>query len=348
MTSLIVRTTPLCGTSVFMLLLMVFLSFCAESIDCFSNSHATYSSSSSSSLSLQKSSTTTFGLPMPSSSSSSTSETTAAVSTMKDQIEDYVTLTDRGRSIESTEMETIDALLTKLESTNTLKEPTRSSLTGGSWTVGYTTAPPPSNGQLGPFRGIAQQVIDIEGRTYKNVLIVPPNEWLKASLDAVWEEWDGEFIEDDEESISKWTGKKTGIEQEEESDPPTATEEIESPQQGEEIASSTTFLLDRMKGFFTGGGTTNETPMSTEATIIDYGATCWRVTFDQLTISLFGTPIFTKKFDKGTQRIWRTTYLDETTRIVRAGRTGLPDDEIPFYMTRTPPTSTTSTSLSSS
>mmetsp|Transcript_18061 Transcript_18061/g.25459 ORF Transcript_18061/g.25459 Transcript_18061/m.25459 type:complete len:346 (-) Transcript_18061:922-1959(-) len=337
------------------MLLTVLLSVCTRPTDSFSmNSqtrihHAFHHSKNtqtkitySSLLSSARSSTTT------TSDSTTTTATATSVSTLKDQIEEYVTLTDRGRTIKSEEIEnTIDALLTNLESYNTLSEPTRSSYTGGSWTVGYTTAPPPSNGQLGPFRGIAQQVIDMEGRTYKNVLIVPPNDWLKASLDAVWEEWDGTYIEDDEESISKWTGnKKNNKNGQEESDTSSLPkqvaidETIQQKQGGESSSSAFTSILDGITGIFTGGG--KQSPTSSTPKVIDYGATCWRVTFEQLTISIFGTPIFTKKFDEGTQRIWRTTYLDENTRIVRAGRTGLPDDEIPFYMTRTTPTTTTS------
>jgi hypothetical protein len=65
----------------------------------------------------------------------------------------------------------------------------------------------------------------------------------------------------------------------------------------------------------------------------DYGATSWVVTFESITIKLFGVPIVSQKF-KNTKRVWRTTYVDENTRIVRAGRTGQPKDEMFFYMTR--------------
>ena len=64
------------------------------------------------------------------------------------------------------------------------------------------------------------------------------------------------------------------------------------------------------------------------------GGSCWKVTFQSLTIRLFGRiPLFTQKF-QNTERIWRTTYCDDDTRIVRAGRTGRQDDEMLFYMTR--------------
>eukprot|EP00978_Attheya_sp_CCMP212_P000224 scaffold430_cov49-Attheya_sp.AAC.2 len=139
-------------------------------------------------------------------SSISTGET--QTSSIKERLEEFVASTNRGRSVTDQDGESVEQLLKELDSCNEYKEPTRSPLTAGSWTVGYTTAPPPSNGQLGPFMGIAQQEINLDDKTYKNILIVPPNEWLKASLDAIWEEWDGELIQDDAASIAKWTGKE--------------------------------------------------------------------------------------------------------------------------------------------
>ena len=65
----------------------------------------------------------------------------------------------------------------------------------------------------------------------------------------------------------------------------------------------------------------------------DYGASNWLVTFQSLSIKFLGVQLFEKKFD-ATQRVWRTTYVDDQTRIVRAGRTGRKEDELVFYMTR--------------
>lgn len=65
----------------------------------------------------------------------------------------------------------------------------------------------------------------------------------------------------------------------------------------------------------------------------DYGASNWLVTFQSLSIKVLGVQLFEKRFD-ATQRVWRTTYVDEETRIVRAGRTGRKEDELVFYMTR--------------
>ncbi|EJK68322.1 hypothetical protein THAOC_10509 [Thalassiosira oceanica] len=67
---------------------------------------------------------------------------------------------------------------------------------------------------------------------------------------------------------------------------------------------------------------------------VDYGATTWKVDFETLQISAFGIPLFTQKFKAGTARTWKMTYLDDETRIVRAGKTGRPDDDVIFYMIR--------------
>lgn len=67
---------------------------------------------------------------------------------------------------------------------------------------------------------------------------------------------------------------------------------------------------------------------------VDYGATTWKVDFETLQISAFGIPLFTQKFKAGTARTWKMTYLDDETRIVRAGKTGRPGDDVIFYMKR--------------
>ena len=59
----------------------------------------------------------------------------------------------------------------------------------------YSTAPPPSNGALGPFRGVAYQDVDLASGTYANVLAVGPEErraWLGARLTATFERADDE------------------------------------------------------------------------------------------------------------------------------------------------------------
>ena len=190
-----------------------------------------------------------------------------------------VASTDRGRKVSSEEREELETYFRELESRCTLPAPARSPFVQGSWSVEYTDASAPSNGQLGPFAGFAYQVVDLESGRYANVLKVPPNDWLTATLEATWKEWDGVLIQDDSNHSNELT--------------------------------------------------VSETPDRNQ----DYGATSWVVTFESLTIKIFGFPVLSQKF-KNTKRVWRTTYVDENTRIVRAGRTGEKTDEMLFYMTR--------------
>jgi len=164
-------------------------------------------------------------------------------------------------------------LIEHLESCNTISEPNREPSFLGDWHVWCTDCPPPSNGQLGPFVGTARQVIDKSG-SYRNILEVPPNDWLTATLEGIWEEWDGTLLDVSDDN-----------------DP----------------------TVDR-----------------------DWGAEHWKVTFLTLQIYAFGFPLFTKTFDAGTARVWRTTYLDDRVRIVRAGKTGRIQDEVVFYTKRAP------------
>lgn len=67
---------------------------------------------------------------------------------------------------------------------------------------------------------------------------------------------------------------------------------------------------------------------------VDHGATTWKVDFESLTLSLLGNKLFEQKFKAGTSRTWKMTYLDDDTRIVRAGKTGRGEDDWIFYMRR--------------
>ncbi|KAJ1619132.1 hypothetical protein T492DRAFT_620697 [Pavlovales sp. CCMP2436] len=62
----------------------------------------------------------------------------------------------------------------------------------GLWRVLYADAPPPSNGRLGPFRGLAFQDIDVGGGAYVNDLRLgdEAKPWLRALLRANWEALD--------------------------------------------------------------------------------------------------------------------------------------------------------------
>ena len=166
-------------------------------------------------------------------------------------------------------------------------EPNRSPAFLGEWHVWWTDCPPPSNGQLGPFTGTSEQMIADRGTaSYQNLLRVPPNDWLMAVLDGVYEDWDGTLL--------------TGAE----------NEEYDNQQQ--------------------------QQPGTATVSTFDWGARHWKVTFLKLTISVFGLPLIQKEFPPGTARVWRTTYMQDNVRIVRAGKTGRTSDEVIFYTKRQP------------
>jgi len=120
-------------------------------------------------------------------------------------------------------------------------ETAKAQLLDGAWEVRYTTAPPPSNGQLGPFGGVAVQRIDMSNTAYVNELSIPSPEkpWLTARLQATWD------------------------------------------------------VLDERT---------------------------WKVQFQSIRLALGSFVLMNQSFEN-TTRIWVTTYLSESLRIVRAGRT---------------------------
>jgi len=78
----------------------------------------------------------------------------------------------------------------------------------------------------------------------------------------------------------------------------------------------------------------NETTSSDiESNRGDFGASSWKVEFLKLEIKLFSNTVFEKSF-KNTARVWKMTYVDELSRIVRAGRTGKDEDDVVFFMSR--------------
>jgi hypothetical protein len=177
-------------------------------------------------------------------------------------------------------IETLEPLLERIEAKNTVQEPNRDPGFKGRWHVWYTNCPPPSNGQLGPFQGSAEQDIAMEGdgEAYNNILRLPANcndgQWLTVVLDGLWEEWDGNHLS---------------------------------------------------------AGTLVEAAPNKDQ---DWGARFWKVTFLRLNFNLFGNLVLSKEFPARVARVWRSTYLDDNTKIVRAGRTGRADDESVFYMKR--------------
>eukprot|EP00522_Entomoneis_paludosa_P004036 CAMPEP_0172472286 /NCGR_PEP_ID=MMETSP1065-20121228/68259_1 /TAXON_ID=265537 /ORGANISM="Amphiprora paludosa, Strain CCMP125" /LENGTH=228 /DNA_ID=CAMNT_0013230417 /DNA_START=392 /DNA_END=1078 /DNA_ORIENTATION=- len=190
---------------------------------------------------------------------------------------------DIDEALERGDESVLPSLFQQLEALNVPLEPNRSPDFFGDWSVWYTDCPPPSNGQLGPFQGTSGQVIfDDEAKTYQNLLKVPPNDWLTATLDGVWEEWDGTLL--------------------------------------------------TIENYQTEGYASITNPPKN----IDWGANHWKVTFVQLTIRLLGITLVQKEFPPNTSRVWRTTYMDEEIRIVRAGKTGRVEDEVVFFTKRSP------------
>ena len=133
-------------------------------------------------------------------------QSTTAISNAKQQIHQVIsTITDGGRrskKLTSTQRLQIFSAITHLESLNPTLPPVRNNnnnnnnpappppLVDGPWIVLYTDAPPPSNGQLGPFTGVAKQVINLKRGTYTNELYVggrgvdeDEDAWLSAILE---------------------------------------------------------------------------------------------------------------------------------------------------------------------
>ena len=146
-------------------------------------------------------------------------------------------------------------------------------------------------------------MIDLQRGTYKNELYVggrgvdeDEDAWLSAVLEATWTEWDGVYLDHDEEDNA-------------------------SNDDGDEKSNDSSSSIS------------NDDDIISNINI-DHGATTWRVDFVSLTLSIFQVPIFTQHFQAGTARTWKMTYLDDDTRIVRAGKTGRGEDDWIFYMRR--------------
>lgn len=209
-----------------------------------------------------------------------------SVANIKTEIQSKIQTTSRGLTVSPEEMAEIDSLVKNLETRCPYTEPARMPTIGGKWIVNYTTAPPPSNGKLGPFVGVARQIIDLDNKVYTNYLSVPGDidkEWLSARLEATFEEWDGTRLDDDRAQNK--------------------TPELVSDSAKEDEGKN---WLQSVASIF----------QPETSTIPDYGADSWKVDFKTLTIKVFGFQLLRKTFDEGTSRVWKMTYLDdEGTRI---------------------------------
>lgn len=245
----------------------------------------------------------------------SITESTEVIEDLKSQIKTEIKSTKRGLSASPEKRTKIDALVQSLESLCSYDEPARMPEMEGEWIVDYTTAPPPSNGKLGPFEGIARQIIDLDGRTYVNYLSVPGDiekEILSAKLEATFEEWDGKLLKDDRIS-NDIDDSRDGYGDE------TGSISNKRPASTSWLQSITSIFQGQQQQY--------------QESEPDYGANSWKVDFKTLTIKLFGFKILEKSFDEGTSRVWKMSYLDKDgTRVVRAGRTGKDEDAMLFYM----------------
>ena len=121
-----------------------------------------------------------------SSSSVETSASSAELAAAKRAVLEAVEGTSRGLRCDDARRAAVERAISALERLNPTPAPAASPLQAGSWEVMYSTAPPPSNGALGPFPGVAYQDIDYDGGTYVNRLVLP-RDWLGATLSARWE-----------------------------------------------------------------------------------------------------------------------------------------------------------------
>eukprot|EP00532_Pseudo-nitzschia_australis_P001774 CAMPEP_0168186050 /NCGR_PEP_ID=MMETSP0139_2-20121125/14201_1 /TAXON_ID=44445 /ORGANISM="Pseudo-nitzschia australis, Strain 10249 10 AB" /LENGTH=263 /DNA_ID=CAMNT_0008107983 /DNA_START=157 /DNA_END=947 /DNA_ORIENTATION=+ len=241
-----------------------------------------------------------------------TASSPEALQDLKSKIDMEIKSTKRGLSASPEERAKIDSLVQSLEAICPYEEPARMPNMAGNWIVEYTTAPPPSNGKLGPFAGIARQIIDLDNGTYVNYLSVPGDiekEFLSAKLEATFEEWDGTILKDERDDDSKGDDNDGDVSNSVSNEPPASKNWLQS-------SISSIFQTQN-----------NKNPGT------DYGADSWKVDFKTLTIKLFGFTLIRKAFDEGTSRVWKMSYLDDNgTRIVRAGRTGEDKDAMLFYM----------------
>ena len=228
---------------------------------------------------------------------SSIAATSETINELKTEIQNKISTTERGLSTTKIQEENIEDLLQKLETKCPLSEPARSSLMGGKWIVDYTTSPSPSNGKLGPFVGYARQIIDLEKGTYVNYLSVPGDiekEWLSATLEATFSEWDGTFLKDDR------------VKGEDDVDIVPVDDDLKRNDDND--VSSPNNIFSIFQDLFTLKANVKK------STNVDYGADSWKVEFQTLTIKAFGFQLIKKEFEN-ISRIWKMSYLDEETRI---------------------------------
>ena len=246
--------------------------------------------------------------------SATTSTGSTAIEDLKAQILASIEPTKRGLSTTEEQRGTIEAQIRSLEAACPLDEPARDPRMAGGWEVLYTTAPPPSNGKLGPFVGVAKQAIDLQSGGYKNILQVGSevNVWLSAVLDASWEEWNGELLEEKSKGGGeKWRAAVVDAAE------ISSGEETTDSSDGNDANGTSPSPWDGLMSMFRGktGGKSKKTA--------DFGATSWKVDFKTITISLFGIPLLKNTFPENTARVWKMTCESNMCDIGTLERTFL-------------------------
>lgn len=231
--------------------------------------------------------------------SATTSAESTAIDNLKAQILASIEPTKRGLSTTEQQRGTIEAQIRSLEAACPLDEPARDPRMAGGWEVLYTTAPPPSNGKLGPFVGVAKQAIDLQGGGYKNILQVgsEDNVWLSAVLDASWEEWNGELLEEKSKGGGeKWRAAVVDAAE------VSSGQETPASSDGNDANGASPSPWDGLMSMIFGGKTGDKTKKTA-----DFGASSWKVDFKTITISLFGIPLLKNTFPENTARVWKMT-----------------------------------------
>lgn len=103
---------------------------------------------------------------------------------LKEQLRSLTRGTKNGVEASATLRTEIAGLVTQLERTNKVKKLTSSPLIGGNWKLLFTTNDGSSAGKIGPFVGDVFQEVDLDKRSYNNLVNLGP---LTGRLTATWD-----------------------------------------------------------------------------------------------------------------------------------------------------------------
>jgi hypothetical protein len=97
--------------------------------------------------------------------------------------------TQNGIYATESQRQAVTSIVQTLEklNTSTFSNISTSTKLNGNWRLIYTTNKGSSAGKIGPWIGKVNQIIDMEGKTYQNVLTFGPSRLLQGSLNATWD-----------------------------------------------------------------------------------------------------------------------------------------------------------------